>query len=158
MKKIIPCLWFDDNAEEAVAFYTSVFPNSEITHTSYNSDSGTGKAHSVLTLSFTLNGKEFLALNGGPAFQFSEAVSLMVECENQEEIDHYWNNLLEGGTPMACGWLKDKFGLAWQIIPAAFISMITTDDEVRNARVLAAMNTMIKFDIAGIEAAYNDQS
>ncbi|MBT8147919.1 MAG: VOC family protein [Gammaproteobacteria bacterium] len=157
MKEITPCLWFDGNAEEAVAFYISVFPSSKITHTSYNSEAGTGSPRSLLTLSFELNGNNFLALNGGPAFQFSEAISLMVECEDQEEIDYYWDKLLEGGTPMACGWLKDKFGLAWQIIPASFIDMISSDDEARNARVLAAMNTMIKFDIAGIEAAYNSQ-
>ncbi|RZW14085.1 MAG: VOC family protein [Desulfobulbaceae bacterium] len=158
MKNITPCLWFDGNAEEAVAFYTSVFPNSEVTHTSYNSEEGTGTARSVLTISFTLNGNKLLALNGGPAFKFSEAISLMVECQDQEEIDYYWEKLLEGGTPWACGWLKDKYGLAWQIIPADFIDMITSDNETRNARVLAAMNTMIKFNIAGIVAAYHDQS
>ncbi|MCB1669692.1 MAG: VOC family protein [Gammaproteobacteria bacterium] len=154
MKNITPFLWFNDNAEQAVAFYSGIFPNSEITHTSYNDAAGPGAPGSVLTIGFTLNGNELTALNGGPAFQFSEAISLVVQCDDQDEIDHYWDRLLEGGTPMACGWLKDKFGVAWQIVPTRFFDMITSDDKARNARVLAAMNTMTKFDIAGLEAAY----
>jgi predicted 3-demethylubiquinone-9 3-methyltransferase (glyoxalase superfamily) len=158
MKKITPFLWFDGNAEEAVEFYTGIFPNSAITHTSHSDEAGPGEPGSVLTIGFSLNGNEMTALNGGPAFKFSEAISLFVHCDDQDEIDYYWEKLLEGGTPMACGWLKDKFGVAWQIVPAGFFEMITSDDEARNSRVKAAMNTMIKFDIAALEAAYHDKN
>ena len=156
MENITPCLWFDKNGEEAVDFYTSIFPNSEITQVTHYPE---GTEHmppgSVLTISFTLTGNPMLALNGGPAFTFSEGVSLMVDCDSQEEIDHYWERLGEGGSEMACGWLKDKYGLAWQIVPAKFLGMIDSSDPETAARVLAAMNTMVKFDLAGIEAAYN---
>jgi predicted 3-demethylubiquinone-9 3-methyltransferase (glyoxalase superfamily) len=154
MKKITPCLWFEDDAEEAVAYYLDVFPNSEITQVTHYPEGMPLPAGSVLTISFTLNGNELTALNGGPAFQFSEAISLVVHCEDQEEIDHYWDRLVAGGTPMACGWLKDRYGLAWQIVPATFFEMIRSEDRERAARVLAAMQTMVKFDLAALEAAH----
>ena len=155
MKNITPCLWFDDNAEEAVAFYRSIFPDSEITHTSYQDETGPGEPGSVLTIGFILNGNEFTALNGGPAFKFNEAISLVIHCENQDEIDYYWEKLLDGGTPMACGWLKDKFGVAWQVLPAHLFELFTSQDKAANSRVVAAMNSMIKFDIDALEAAFN---
>ena len=150
-RPITPFLWFDGIAEEAVNFYCSVFPDSEITRVTYKPDEhGAG---SVLTIEFKLRGEEFIALNGGPQFQFSEALSLMVACETQEEIDYYWDKLVEDGTPMACGWLKDRYGLAWQITPAEFLDMIDSEDMEHNSRVMAAMNTMIKFDLEALRAA-----
>ncbi len=157
MKNITPFLWFNDNAEDAVAFYTGIFPDSRITHTSYYDEAGPGRTGSVLTIGFKLNGNEMTAMNGGPAFQFNEAISLVVSCDDQNEIDYYWDNLLEGGTSMACGWLKDRYGVAWQIVPNRFFKLITSDDRARNSRVMAAMNTMVKFDIDALEAAYNGQ-
>ncbi len=156
MKKITPFLWFNDNAEEAVNFYLSIFPDSEITQTTYSQGDIPQPKGSVLTISFRLADQDYVALNGGPAFSFSEATSFLVTCDSQQEIDRYWNALTEGGETMACGWLKDKYGLPWQIVPKQFFDMISTDDEARTARVLAAMNTMIKFDIAALEAAYAD--
>ena len=157
MKKITPFLWFNANAEEAVEYYVGIFPDSEITQTTHYSEGMPMPAGTVLTIGFKLNGQEFTALNGGPQFTFNEAVSFVVYCEDQEEIDYYWDKLGDGGMPMACGWLKDKFGLAWQIVPTKFFSMISSDDRERAARVLAAMNTMVKFDIAGLEAAYVEE-
>ena len=151
MRTITPCLWFDGNAEEAVNFYCSVFPDSGITRITRKPDEP--MAGSVLTIEFTLRGDEFIALNGGPQFQFSEALSLMVACGTQEEIDQYWDKLVEEGTPMACGWLKDRYGLAWQITPAEFLDMIDSEDMEHNSRVMAAMNTMIKFDLEALRAA-----
>ncbi len=157
MNKVTPFLWFDNNAEEAINFYLSIFPNSYITQTTYSSGEMPQPEGSVLTISFKLGELEFTALNGGPAFSFNEAVSFMVTCETQEEINRYWDGLVKDGTPMACGWLKDKYGLAWQIVPQRFFDMINTEDTARNGRVLNAMNTMVKFDIAALEAAYSDQ-
>ena len=155
MRMITPFLWFDGNAEEAVNFYCSVFPGSEITRVIHKPDEP--MAGSVLTIEFKLRGEEFIALNGGPQFQFSEALSLMVACETQEEIDHYWDKLVEEGTPMACGWLKDRYGLAWQITPAEFLDLIGGQDMERNARVMAAMNTMVKFDLEALRAAGREE-
>src|SRR4051812_19096503 len=117
MQKIIPFLWFDNQAEEAVNFYTSLFKNSKIGTITRYGEGGPGPAGSVMTASFQLNGQEFVALNGGPVFKFTEAISFVVNCEDQEEIDYYWDNLVKGGTPSQCGWLKDKYGLSWQIVP-----------------------------------------
>lgn len=154
MKTIMPCLWFDANAEEAVNFYTGIFPDSEITQITRNPPGMPNPEGSVLTISFTLRGEEFLALNGGPAFKFSEAISMYVNCKDQAEIDHYWEKLVDGGSEMACGWLKDKYGVAWQIVPDQFMKWIDANDMVTAERVLAKMQTMIKFDIAGLEEAY----
>ncbi len=152
MDAITPCLWFDGNAEEAVRFYLEIFPDSGITRIARYPEGGE-RAGEVLTVSFRLRGMDYLALNGGPNFKFNEAVSLVVLCDTQEEIDHYWSRLGAGGSEMACGWLKDRYGLAWQIVPAEFFAMIDASDPARAARVLAAMNTMIKFDIAALRAA-----
>lgn len=158
MNKITPFLWFDDNAEEAINFYLGVFPDSQITQITYSSGDMPQPKGSVLTISFKLADQEFTALNGGPAFSFNEAVSFVVTCDTQDEIDRYWEALTAEGTTMACGWLRDKYGLAWQIVPLKFFDMIGTQDAARTARVLNAMNTMIKFDIAALEAAYADQT
>ena len=154
MKTIMPCLWFDTNAEEAVNFYTSIFPDSEITQITRNPPGMPNPEGSVLTINFTLRGEEFLALNGGPHFKFNEAISMYVNCKDQAEIDHYWENLLDGGSEMACGWLKDKYGVAWQIVPDQFMQWIDAGDMETADRVLKKMQTMIKFDIAGLEEAY----
>lgn len=154
MKTIMPCLWFDMNAEEAVNFYTSIFPNSEILKITRNPPGTANPEGSVLTINFKLRNEEFVALNGGPAFTFSEGVSMYVNCKDQAEIDHYWEKLTDGGSEMMCGWLKDRYGLAWQIIPDQFMKWIDSSDMAATERVVAAMNTMVKMDIAGLEAAY----
>ena len=151
MRAITPFLWFDGNAEEAVEFYCSIFPDSQITRIARKPDEpGAG---SVLTIEFKLRGEEFIALNGGSQFRFSEALSLMIACDTQQEIDHYWDKLVEGGTPLACGWLKDRYGLSWQVTPAEFFDMIDSEDMEHNSRVMAAMNTMVKFDLETLRAA-----
>ncbi len=151
MRAITPFLWFDGNAEEAVEFYCSIFPDSQITRITRKPDEpGAG---SVLTIEFKLRGEEFIALNGGSQFRFSEALSLMIACDTQQEIDHYWDKLVEGGTPLACGWLKDRYGLSWQVTPAEFFDMIDSEDMEHNSRVMAAMNTMVKFDLETLRAA-----
>lgn len=160
MNKITPCLWFDDNAEDAANFYTSVFKNSKITHVARYGDA-TAKAGgrpkgSVLTVTFELDGQPFTALNGGPMFKFNEAVSFMVNCENQDELDHYWNKLAEGGDARAqqCGWLKDKFGVSWQIVPASIARMMTDPDPEKSNRVMAALLQMKKLDMRALQRAY----
>jgi predicted 3-demethylubiquinone-9 3-methyltransferase (glyoxalase superfamily) len=159
MSKITPCLWFDDNAEEAVKFYTSIFKNSKIGSISRYGDAAAKAAGrpkgSVLTIMFQLNGQDYMALNGGPIFKFSEAVSLMVNCENQDELDYYWNKLSEGGDPRSqqCGWLKDKFGLSWQIVPAKMAEW--AKDPARFERVMAALLPMKKLDIGALQKAYD---
>ena len=158
MSKIAPCLWFDSNAEEAVNFYTSVFKNSKIKHISRYGDAAAKAAHrpkgSVLTIAFELDGQDFTALNGGPVFKFNEAVSFMVNCENQDELDHYWNKLSEGGDPKAqqCGWLKDKFGVSWQIVPTKIAQMMT--DPAKADRVMQALLQMKKLDLRTLQQAY----
>ncbi len=158
MKTIMPCLWFDTNAEEAVNYYVDIFPDSEITQITRNPPGMPNPEGSVLTVSFKLRGEEFLALNGGPMFTFNEAISLYVNCKNQEEIDYYWAKLGEGGTEMACGWLKDKYGVAWQIVPDQFMQWIDAADMETAARVLSVMQTMVKFDLSQLESAYKDDA
>ncbi len=154
-QKITPFLWFDGNAEEAANFYVSVFPDSKILAMSRSGDAGPGPKGSVLTVSFQLAGQQFLALNGGPQFKFTEALSLLVNCDTQEEIDTFWTQLTaNGGQEVQCGWLKDKFGLSWQIVPTRFFSMIQDKDPQRSQRVMQAMMQMTKFDIARLEEAY----
>jgi predicted 3-demethylubiquinone-9 3-methyltransferase (glyoxalase superfamily) len=147
-QKITPCLWFDDNAEEAMTFYVGIFENSKIVSTSRNP--GTG---AVLVGVFELDGREFLALNGGPAFNFTEAISLSVDCETQAEIDRFWAQLSAGGSPGRCGWLKDKFGLSWQIVPRVLPALLSGPDRDKANRVMAAMLKMKKLDIATLEQA-----
>jgi predicted 3-demethylubiquinone-9 3-methyltransferase (glyoxalase superfamily) len=153
-QKITTFLWFDSNAEEAAGFYTSIFPNSRITSIARFGDAGPGPKGSVMLVRFELEGQEFLALNGGPAFKFTEAISLLVSCETQREIDDLWAKLTAGGQEHACGWLKDKFGLSWQIVPTAFFRLVEDPDTEKSQRVMEAMLQMTKFDIARLEEAY----
>ena len=148
MPKTVPCLWFDGQAEQAAELYTSVFPNSRITGmTRYPADMP-GPEGGVMTVSFTLDGQEYLGLNGGPQFTFSEAVSFQIMCADQDEIDHYWNALTEGGEEGPCGWLKDRFGLSWQVVPTPFIELIESGEPGRVQRGMEAMMKMRKLDVA----------
>jgi predicted 3-demethylubiquinone-9 3-methyltransferase (glyoxalase superfamily) len=156
MQKITPCLWFDTQAEEAANFYVSLFPNSKITGTFYTTESGPGPVGSVLMVTFSLDGVEFQALNGGPVFNFNEAISLSVDCKDQAEVDKLWNALIaDGGEESMCGWLKDKYGVSWQIVPAAINRMLLDKDSAKVARMNQAMFQMRKLDVAKLEAAFN---
>ncbi|MFE5921919.1 VOC family protein [Streptomyces sp. NPDC056468] len=149
------CLWYDGQAEEAANFYVSVFKNSAIGKIARYPEGSFQPAGSVMTVEFTANGHRFLALNGGPQFKFTEATSFMIFCENQEEIDYYWAKLTEGGgEPGPCGWLKDRFGLSWQVVPDSLDAMVTDPDPAKAARVTKAFMEMSKFDIAALEKAY----
>ena len=153
MQKITPFLWFDNQAEEAINFYASVFKNSKIESIVRNGEAGPGPKGSVLTMSFQLEGQEFIALNGGPHFKFNEAISFVVNCETQEEVDYFWNKLTEGGNESQCGWLKDKFGLSWQIVPSVLSKLIADKDAKKAGRVIQAMMPMKKIIIADIQKA-----
>jgi predicted 3-demethylubiquinone-9 3-methyltransferase (glyoxalase superfamily) len=153
-QKITTFLWFDSNAEEAASFYTSIFPNSRITSIARFGDAGPGPKGSVMVVHFELEGQEFIALNGGPMFKFTEAISLLVSSGSQEEIDELWAKLSAGGEAQACGWLKDKFGLSWQIVPTAFFRLVQDPDPQKSKRVMEAMLQMTKFDIVRLEEAY----
>ncbi|MFD5074688.1 VOC family protein [Streptomyces sp. NPDC058371] len=149
------CLWFDGQAEEAADFYVSVFKNSRLGRVGHSTDAGPGPAGSVLTVEFVANGQKFIALNGGPQFTFNEAVSFQIFCEDQSEVDHYWNRLTDGGGEGGpCGWLKDKFGLSWQVVPSRLIDMVTDPDQEKAARATQAMLAMGKLDVAALEKAY----
>jgi predicted 3-demethylubiquinone-9 3-methyltransferase (glyoxalase superfamily) len=155
MPKINPFLWFDTQAEEAAKFYVSVFPNSKIETVVRTTDAGPGPKGTVLTVAFKLDGKDFVALNGGPNFKFTEAVSFVIDCKNQEEVDHYWSKLLEGGGKESqCGWLWDRYGLSWQVTPTVLLEMINDPDPKKAARVMAAMMKMVKIDIPTLKRAY----
>jgi len=154
MPNIQPCLWFDTEAEEAAKFYCSVFPNSKITRISHYTDVGPRPKGMVLTVEFVLDGKPFMALNGGPEFKFTEAISISVECDTQEEIDRYWSALQAGGgKEIECGWLKDRFGLSWQVSPKKMADIITGPDPEKADRAMRAMLTMKKIVLADIEEA-----
>ena len=155
MPRITPNLWFDSEAEEAAEFYVSVFPNSRITATTHYPEGGHQPAGSVLTVEFVLDGQEYTAINDGPQFTFNEAISLLVNCADQAEVDDYWAKLTDGGEEVQCGWLKDRFGLSWQIIPAALPRLIGSSDREKAERAMKAMMGMIKIDVAALEAAYN---
>jgi predicted 3-demethylubiquinone-9 3-methyltransferase (glyoxalase superfamily) len=156
MTKIVPFLWFNDKAEEAARFYTSVFKkNSKIGEIMRWGDVGPGPKGSVLTVEFELDGQKVVAMNGGPNFTFNEAVSLEVECKDQSEVDYYWERLSEGGEKGQCGWLKDRYGLSWQITPKVLPEMLRDKDQARADRVMNAMMAMHKLDIDGLERAYN---
>ncbi len=161
-QKITPCLWFDTQAEEAAKFYTSLFANSRITHVSRFTKVGRdvhGKeAGSVMTVAFELEGQSFIALNGGPQFKFSEAVSFQVMCDTQAEIDHFWSKLTDGGQEGPCGWLKDRFGVSWQIVPSVLPQMMTDADSARSERVMNAFLQMKKFDLESLQRAYTGQA
>ena len=153
--KITPCLWFDFNAEEAVNYYLSIFRNGRILEVSHYGDAVPSQKGKVLTMRFEIEGQHLLALNGGPNFPFTEAISLMVDCETQAEVDDMWAKLSAGGSEGQCGWLKDKFGLSWQIVPRQMIPMFTSSDSAAAARAMQAMMTMKKIDIAKIKAAFD---
>jgi predicted 3-demethylubiquinone-9 3-methyltransferase (glyoxalase superfamily) len=153
MKNIVPCLWFDTEGEAAAELYTSVFPNSKILDIARYGEAGPRPAGTVMTVSFELNGQEFLALNGGPEFTFSEAVSFQVMCEGQDEVDHFWSRLGDGGEHGPCGWLKDRFGLSWQIVPTRLGELLGDPDPARAQRAMTAMLGMKKLDIAELEQA-----
>jgi predicted 3-demethylubiquinone-9 3-methyltransferase (glyoxalase superfamily) len=153
MKKITPFLWFDDNAEEAVELYTSVFENSKVHSVRRYGAGGPGKPGSVMTIHFELDGQELIALNGGPHFKHSEAFSLSVDCKSQAEVDALWERLSEGGQKGPCGWLKDKFGLSWQIVPSRLVELLGDEDKAKAQRVMAAMMKMHKLDVAALERA-----
>ncbi|BCH24753.1 VOC family protein [Mesorhizobium sp. L-8-10] len=153
MQKITPFLWFDGQAEEAMKFYTSIFRNAKVGNVSRYGEGGPGPAGSVLTASFELEGLEFTALNGGAFHKFNEAVSFNVSCDDQEEVDYFWDRLSEGGQIQQCGWLKDKFGLSWQIVPTALPRLLGNPDREKASRVMQAMLQMKKIDIAALEQA-----
>ncbi|MET7697689.1 VOC family protein [Streptomyces sp. NPDC005485] len=149
------CLWFDGQAEEAAHYYVSIFKNSELGQVGRYTDAGPGPAGSVVAVEFVANGQKFVALNGGPQFTFDEAISFQIYCADQEEVDFYWNKLTEdGGNPGPCGWLKDKFGLSWQVIPARLLEMIADPDPEKATRASRAMLQMSKLDLAALEKAY----
>ena len=154
MNKISPFLWFDHQAEEASNFYVSVFPNSRITTMARHGEAGPGPAGSVMTVAFELEGQSFTALNGGPVFTFNEAISFVVDCEDQAEVDNLWERLTaDGGQPSQCAWLKDKYGVSWQIVPRVLMELISDPDAAKAGRVMAAMMQMGKIDIAALKAA-----
>lgn len=153
MPTITPNLWFDGNGEEAAAFYTSVFPKSKIGAITRYGPGTPGPEGGVMTVSFTLDGQEFLAINGGPQFPFTEAISLEIRCADQAEVDHYWDALTEGGEESQCGWLKDRYGLSWQVVPASWLEIFNDPDQTRANRAMQAMLGMRKLDIAELERA-----
>ncbi|MDQ3985234.1 MAG: VOC family protein [Actinomycetota bacterium] len=157
MQKITPNLWFDTEAEEAANFYTSIFDNSKIVEVSHYGEAGPRPAGTVLTVTFELEGQQFTALNGGPEFKFNEAISLLVNCESQEEVDELWEKLSEGGEKGPCGWLKDSYGVSWQIIPTVLGQMLQDEDAERANRVMRAMLQMGKIEIEDLEKAYAGQ-
>lgn len=153
MQKITPFLWFDTQAEEAATFYTSIFTNSHILHVTRYGKAGPGPEGSVMTVSFELDGQEFVALNGGPEFRFNEAISFQVSCETQDEVDEFWSRLSEGGEEGPCGWLKDRYGVSWQITPTRLNELLDDPDPEKSQRAMRAMLDMNKIDIATLEQA-----
>lgn len=154
MQKITTYLWFDNQAHEAAEFYTSVFKNSKIVEVSHYGEGAPLPAGTVLTVTFELDGQRFIALNGGPEFTFNEAISLYVECEDQADVDYYWNKLVDGGEPSMCGWLKDRYGLSWQIIPKDLPKLLTDPDPAKAQRAMQAMLTMNKIDLDELRKAH----
>jgi predicted 3-demethylubiquinone-9 3-methyltransferase (glyoxalase superfamily) len=154
-QKITPCLWFDFKAEEAVAHYLSIFQSGRVVTTTRYGDVGPGSKGAVMTILFEIDGQRFLALNGGPQFTFSPAISLMVDCETQEEVDRLWERLGEGGTTSQCGWLTDKFGVTWQIVPSVIPRVMQSGDAAAMGRVMAALMPMTKLDIATLQRAFD---
>ena len=158
MQKITPFLWFDTQAEAAAKFYASVFPNSKILKTARYGEAGPGPKGSVMTVEFELDGQRMIALNGGPQFKFTEAISLSVDCNDQKEVDHYWTKLSQGGQESMCGWLKDKYGLSWQVNPSILGKLLSDKDAKKAQRVMEAMLKMKKIDIAALKAAAEAKS
>lgn len=157
MQKITPFLWFNDKAEEAMNFYVTIFKNSKTGTITRYGEAGPGLKGAVMSATFQLEGQEFMALNGGPEFTFSPAISFFVNCESQEEVDHLWEKLSEGGEKQRCGWLRDKYGVSWQIIPSVLGEMLQDKDAARSKRVMEAMLRMDKIDIKGLKQAYEQQ-
>jgi predicted 3-demethylubiquinone-9 3-methyltransferase (glyoxalase superfamily) len=153
MPKITPNLWFDTEGLEAAEFYVSIFPNSKITNVLHHTEAGPGEPGTVLTVEFVLDGQAFVAINGGPAFTFDEAVSFLITCKDQDEVDYYWEKLLDGGEEGQCGWLKDRYGLSWQVVPEGLTELFADTDEGRAERAMRAMFDMKKLDIAALRAA-----
>ncbi|OBF34026.1 hypothetical protein A5724_17540 [Mycobacterium sp. ACS1612] len=153
MPAITPCLWFDNNVEEAAQFYTTVFPNSSIEQIARYTDAGPGKPGDAVWAAFVLDGTRFIGINGGPAFQFTEAVSFMIECKDQAEVDYYWDRLVDGGEESECGWLKDRFGVSWQVTPARVLELTSDPDPARATAATKALHGMRKIVIADIEDA-----
>ena len=156
-RALVTCLWFDTQAEEAARFYTGIFKDAKLGTVHRYTEAGPGPVGSVMLVEFELNGQKFSALNGGPQFTFNEAISIVVPCADQAEVDYYWDRLSAGGREVACGWLTDRYGLSWQIVPAVFFDMISDPDPGKAARVTQAMFTMTKFDIAALQQAYAGQ-
>ncbi len=157
MSKIAPCLWFAREAEEAANFYVSIFPDSRIDHVQKNIvDTPAGKPDEVLVVNFTLAGQRFMALNGGSRVEFNHAISLEIDCADQAEVDRLWNGLCEGGAPVECGWVTDRYGVSWQVVPTVLGKYLSDPDPARAANVMLAMMQMVKLDIAGLEAAYRE--
>jgi predicted 3-demethylubiquinone-9 3-methyltransferase (glyoxalase superfamily) len=156
MHKIGPCLWFDGQAHEAASFYVSVFKNSRILTTTYYLDGLPQPAGSVMTVKFVLDGEEFVALNGGPHFKFSPATSFVVNCDTQEEVDYFWSKLSEGGEEQQCGWLKDRYGVSWQVVPKVLPDMLSQADRAASQRAVSAMLKMKKLDISALQRAYDN--
>ena len=157
MQKITPCLWFDGNAEEAANFYASIFANSKIVNICRYGEAGPGPEGSVMTVEFQLEGQDFIALNGGPQFKFTEAISFSVNCETQEEVDKFWEKLSDGGEEGPCGWLKDRYRLSWQVNPTVLGEMLSDPDPAKAQRVMEAMLQMKKIDIRRLRQAYEKQ-
>ena len=157
LSKITPCLWFDTQSEEAATFYTSIFENSRILQVIHYGSAGPRPEGMVMMVTFELDGQEFIALNGGPEFTFDEAISFQVNCESQAEVDKFWTKLAEGGEEGPCGWLKDKFGVSWQIVPTALGKMLTDPDPARSARVMQTVLQMKKLDLHALQKAYEGQ-
>lgn len=154
-QKIIPCLWFDGQAEEAVRHYATIFKTVKTLDVVRYGDVGPGKPGSVLTISFEIDGQEFMGLNGGPHFKFNEAISFVVNCQTQAEVDELWEKLSAGGAKSQCGWLKDKFGVSWQIVPASLVELLHTNDAAATGRMMAALMQMTKLDIEALKRAYD---
>ena len=158
-RKFTPNLWFDGNAEEAADFYCSVFPNSHVVGKSHYTESSPGETGAVMTVDFELDGQRFTGINGGPQFKFSEAISFLINCSDQEEVDHYWDKLVEGGGETGpCGWLKDRFGVSWQVVPEGMEEVFAEGDEERTDRVMKAMLQMTKLDVAELRRAADGET
>jgi predicted 3-demethylubiquinone-9 3-methyltransferase (glyoxalase superfamily) len=155
MESITPCLWFDTEGEDAANFYVSLFPNSRIVSVNRYGDAGPRAAGSVMTVDFELDGQPYVALNGGPEFRFNEAVSFQISCADQDEVDHYWDKLGQGGEHGPCGWLKDRYGLSWQVIPAAFLELVSDPDPAKSQAVMRAMLGMRKLVVSELQEAYD---
>ena len=155
MGKITPFLWFDGRAEEAANFYVSVFENAKILSISRYPEDSPGPAGTVMTVEFALDGQAFIALNGGPEYTFTPAISFSIDCKDQAEVDHYWDRLSEGGKPIQCGWLQDKFGLSWQVVPSLLPELLKSEDEAKSDAVMQAMLTMVKLDVKALQDAYD---